>query len=43
MNLTRNMCDAFLYSREDMVGFNINRFMPSIYGKHHGRFLSNFI
>lgn len=26
-----------------MVGFNINLFMPTIYGKNHAKFLSNFI
>lgn len=26
-----------------MVTFNINRFMPNLFAKHHNRFLSNFI
>lgn len=26
-----------------MVGFNINLFMPTLFGKYHARFLSNFI
>lgn len=26
-----------------MVGFNIKRFMPSIFSKHHDKFLSNFV
>lgn len=26
-----------------MVGFNINLFMPTHFGKYHARFLSNFI
>ena len=41
--ITRNICDFFGYAREDMVGFNINLFMPTIFGKNHAKFLSNFI
>ena len=41
--ITRNVSDFFGYAREDMVGFNINLFMPTIFGKNHARFLSNFI
>jgi hypothetical protein len=26
-----------------MLGFNINLFMPTLFGKHHAKFLSNFI
>jgi hypothetical protein len=26
-----------------MVGFNINLFMPTLFGKYHAKFLSNFI
>jgi len=26
-----------------MIGFNINLFMPTLFGKHHAKFLSNFI
>lgn len=26
-----------------MVGFNINLFMPALFGKYHAKFLSNFI
>lgn len=26
-----------------MIGFNINLFMPTIFGKNHAKFLSNFI
>jgi hypothetical protein len=37
------MSSFFGYSREDMLGFNINLFMPTIFGKHHAKFLSNFI
>lgn len=28
---------------EDMLYFNINQFMPRIFGKNHHKFLSNFI
>lgn len=41
--MTRNLCPAFGYAKEDMIGFNINLFMPTIFGKNHGKFLSNFI
>ena len=41
--ITRNVSDFFGYAREDMVGFNINLFMPTIFGKNHAKFLSNFI
>jgi len=37
------MCTAYGYTREEMVGFNVKRFMPAIYSKHHDRFLSNFV
>lgn len=37
------MCDAFGYNREEMIGFNIKRFMPNIYARYHDRFLSNFV
>jgi hypothetical protein len=37
------MCDAFFYSRDEMVNFNIKRFMPTIFARYHDRFLSNFI
>jgi hypothetical protein len=26
-----------------MLGFNINLFMPTLFGKYHGKFLSNFV
>jgi len=26
-----------------MVSFNINQFMPQLFGKHHYKFLANFI
>ena len=26
-----------------MLGFNIKKFMPNIYGKNHHKFLNNFI
>ena len=26
-----------------MISFNINQFMPRLYGKHHAKFLANFI
>ena len=26
-----------------MIGFNINLFMPTLFGKYHAKFLSNFI
>ncbi len=41
--ITRNIAEFFGYGREEMVGFNINLFMPSMYGKYHAQFLSNFI
>lgn len=41
--MTSNLCGAFGYSKEDMIGFNINLFMPTIFGKNHAKFLSNFI
>ena len=41
--ITKNLCKAFGYNIEDMVSFNINQFMPLLYGKHHHRFLANFI
>lgn len=33
----------FEYNYEDMIGFNINLFMPRIYAKYHHKFLTNFI
>ena len=41
--LTQNICELFGYNKEDMIGYNINQFMPNIFGKHHAKFLSNFI
>jgi PAS domain S-box-containing protein len=41
--ITRNISEFFGYAKEEMVGFNINLFMPSLYGKYHAQFLSNFI
>ena len=41
--ITRNIGEFFGHAREDMVGFNINLFMPTIFGRNHARFLSNFI
>ena len=41
--LTQNICDAYGYNKEDMVSFNINQFMPNIFGRFHAKFLSNFI
>ena len=41
--ITKNLTEVFGYSREDMISFNINLFMPRIYGRFHRRFLSNFI
>ena len=41
--ITRNISTFFGYAREDMLGFNINLFMPTLFGKYHARFLSNFI
>lgn len=41
--MTQNICQWLGYAREDMVGFNINLFMPTMFGKNHGKFLSNFI
>jgi len=26
-----------------MLGFNINLFMPTLFGKYHAKFLSNFV
>ena len=41
--ITLAISEFFGYSKEDMVGFNINLFMPSLFGKCHAKFLSNFI
>ena len=41
--VTKNLCKAFGYNIEDMISFNINQFMPRLYGKHHAKFLANFI
>ena len=41
--ITLPISEFFGYSKEDMIGFNINLFMPSLFGKYHARFLSNFI
>lgn len=41
--LTKNICELYGHNYEDMVSFNINQFMPQIFGKHHHKFLTNFI
>jgi hypothetical protein len=43
LNLTSNICEAFGYSREEMIAFNIRRYMPTIFARHHDKFLSNFV
>jgi hypothetical protein len=43
LKMTRNVPGYFGYAREEMVGFNINLFMPTLFGKYHGKFLSNFV
>lgn len=37
------MCTVYGYPKEDMVNFNVNLFMPRLFGKHHAKFLHNFI
>ena len=41
--ITNNIADFFGYAKEDIINSNINQFMPSMFGKAHGKFLSNFI
>jgi hypothetical protein len=41
--MTKNISDIFGYSKEDMISYNINLFMPRLFGRYHARFLSNFI
>jgi hypothetical protein len=43
LNITSNMCEAFGYTREEMIAFNIRRYMPTIFSRNHDRFLSNFV
>lgn len=43
ISITKNICELLQYKRQELVGHNVNKMMPFIFARYHGKFLTKFI